>query len=52
MFAAAQAAGWEALRLDSWRVPAGLEERDVVLYDEPLFDDASRPRSASRCSSP
>ena len=43
MLAAAQAAGWEALRLDSWRVPAGLNGRDVVLYGEPLFADVVAP---------
>ena len=39
IFAAAQAAGWEALRLDGWRVPAGLNGRDVGRYGEPLFAD-------------
>ena len=43
MLAAAKAAGWEALRLDSWRVPAGLKGRDVVLYGEPLFADVVAP---------
>jgi hypothetical protein len=43
MLAAAQAAEWEALRLDSWRVPAGLNGRDVVLYGEPLFADVVAP---------
>jgi len=39
MLAAARTAGWGSLRLDSWRVPAGLSQRDVVLYGEPLFAD-------------
>jgi ATP-grasp domain, R2K clade family 2 len=39
MLDAAQAVGWDALRLDSWRIPPGLNERDVVLYGEPLFAD-------------
>jgi hypothetical protein len=43
MLAAAQVAGWEALRLDGWRVPAGLNGRDVVLYGEPLFADVVAP---------
>lgn len=43
VFVAAQAAGWEALRLDSWRVSAGLNGRDVVLYGEPLFADVVAP---------
>jgi hypothetical protein len=43
MLEAAQAAGWEALRLDSWRIPAGLNGRDVVLYGEPLFADVVAP---------
>ena len=43
IFAAAQAAGWEALRLDGWRVPAGLNGRDVVRYGEPLFADVVAP---------
>ena len=43
MFAAAQAAGWEVLRLDGWRVPARLKGRDVVLYGEPLFADVVAP---------
>jgi hypothetical protein len=36
---AAQADRWATLRLESWRVPAGLNGRDVVLYGEPLFAD-------------
>src|SRR5882724_8425101 len=40
---AAQAAAWEVLRLDSWRVPAGVNVRDVVLYGEPLFADVVAP---------
>jgi hypothetical protein len=43
MLAAAQAAGWEVLRLASWRVPIGLNGRDVVLYGEPLFADVVAP---------
>jgi hypothetical protein len=39
MLAAALAAGWDAERLASWRVPAGLSQRDPVLYGEPLFAD-------------
>jgi hypothetical protein len=40
---AAQAAGWVALRLDSWRVPAGLDRDNVALYGEPLFADVVAP---------
>ena len=36
-------AGWEALRLDSWRVPTGLDRDDVALYGEPLFADVVAP---------
>jgi hypothetical protein len=43
IFAAAQAAGWKALRLNRWRSAAGLNGRDVVLYGEPLFADAVAP---------
>jgi hypothetical protein len=43
MLEAAQAAGWEAGRLDNWRVPAGLNGHDVVLYGEPLFADVVAP---------
>jgi hypothetical protein len=32
-----------ALRLDSWRVPAGLDRDDVALYGEPLFADVVAP---------
>jgi hypothetical protein len=39
MLAAALAAGWDAVRLTSWRVPASLSQRDPVLYGEPLFAD-------------
>jgi hypothetical protein len=39
MLAAAQAAGLNAERLTSWRVPAGLSQRDPILYGEPLFAD-------------
>ena len=39
MLAAARAAGWDAVCLTSWRVPAGLSQRDPVLYGEPLFAD-------------
>jgi hypothetical protein len=40
---AAQVAGWEALRPDSWRIPDRLKGRDVVLYGEPLFADVVAP---------
>lgn len=43
MLAAARTAGWDALRLDSWRVPTGLNGRDVALYGEPLFADVVAP---------
>jgi hypothetical protein len=43
MLEAAQAAGWEAQRLDSWRVPADLDREDVTLYGEPLFADVVAP---------
>jgi hypothetical protein len=39
MLAAALAAGWDAERLVSWRVTAGLSQHDPVLYGEPLFAD-------------
>jgi hypothetical protein len=39
MIAAALAAGWDTVRLTSWRVPTGLSRRDPVLYGEPLFAD-------------
>jgi hypothetical protein len=39
MSTAALAAGWDAVRLTSWRIPSGLSQRDPVLYGEPLFAD-------------
>jgi hypothetical protein len=39
MLAAALAVGWDAVRLTNWRVPAGLSQRDPVLYGEPIFAD-------------
>src|SRR5436305_70695 len=37
LWRAAQAAGWETLRLPGWRVPESLRDEEVVLYGEPLF---------------
>jgi hypothetical protein len=37
--AATLPAGWAVERLASWRVPAGLRDRDPVLYGAPLFVD-------------
>jgi hypothetical protein len=39
MLAPALAGGWDAVRLATWHVPAGLSQRDPVLYGEPLFAD-------------
>ena len=37
MSRAASAAGWQTLRLASWRAPVELCKNQVVLYGEPLF---------------
>ena len=47
MLAAALAAGWDAERLVSWRVTAGLSQHDPVLYGEPLFADVVSGAPAS-----
>jgi hypothetical protein len=40
---AASNAGWQVERLATWRVPATLRSRELVLYGEPLFVDVVTP---------
>lgn len=40
LWRAAIQVGWDVERLQSWRVPAWLRDRDPVVYGEPIFGDA------------
>jgi hypothetical protein len=40
---AASNAGWQVVRLATWRAPATLQGRELVLYGEPLFIDVITP---------